>query len=122
MDTESLTYRELADRLGVKVESARKTVQRRRWQRATGNDGQVRVLVPVQYLPQSQGLPLDPGSDSHPDSSGVEVDALVRELEAQIGGLKALVEAEQRRAAAAEADRDAWRAHASRGLLSRLFG
>jgi hypothetical protein len=121
MDTESLTYRELADRLGVKVESARKTVQRRRWQRATGNDGQVRILVPVQYLPKSQGLPLDPGSDSPPDSS-VDVDAMVRDLEVQIGGLKALVDAERRRADAAESDRDAWRAHASRGLLSRLFG
>ena len=120
MDTESLTYRELADRLGVKVESARKTVQRRRWQRTTGNDGQVRVMVPVQALPQSQGLPLAPGSDSPPDNG--DVAGMVQELETRIEVLKALVDAERRRADAAEADRDAWRAHASRGLISRLFG
>lgn len=119
MDTQSLTYRELADRLGVKLESARKTVMRRRWQRTTGNDGLVRVLVPADALPQSQGQAPDVGSDSPHD---VNVAGMVRELEVQIVGLKALVEAERRRADAAEADRDAWRTHASKGLISRLFG
>ena len=69
MDTESLTYRELAERLNVKLESARKMVQRKRWQRVTANDGTVRVIVPADALPQSQGLPPDTGSDSPSDSS-----------------------------------------------------
>lgn len=114
MDTESLTYRELADRLGVKLESARKTVQRKRWQKLTANDGTVRILVPVQSLP----LPCDTPPDSPTDSPAV----YIRELETRIEGLKSIVDAERRRAETAEADRDAWRAQASRGILSRLFG
>jgi hypothetical protein len=118
MDTVNLTYRELAERLGVKLESARKTVQRRRWQRVTGNDGVVRVLVPVQSLPPSHPLSEDQGSDTPSDIA----DVALQELETRIEVLKALVDAERRRADAAEADRDAWRAHASRSLLTRLFG
>lgn len=118
MQTESLTYRELADRLGVKLESARKTVQRKRWQRVTANDGSVRILVPVDALPQSQDMSRDEGGDSPSDSPTPSI----QELEVRIEGLKALVESERRRADAAEADRDAWRAHASRGLMARLFG
>ena len=38
METIALTYRELAERLGIKPESARKTAQRRRWHRTTAND------------------------------------------------------------------------------------
>jgi hypothetical protein len=121
MDTESLTYRELAERLNVKLESARKMVQRKRWQRVTANDGTVRVIVPADALPQSQGLPPDTGSDSPSDSS-VDVAGMLQELETRIEVLKALVDAERRRADAAEADRDAWRTHASKGLISRLFG
>ena len=41
-----LTYQELADKLGVTVEGARRRVQRGRWARQTGNDGRARVRVP----------------------------------------------------------------------------
>lgn len=108
MTTELLTYRELADRLGVKVESARKTVQRKGWKRIQGNDQIARILVPVEYLPS----PPDSSSDVSP----------VALLEAQIAGLHAVVESERRRADAAEADRDAWKAQAQRSVWSRLFG
>lgn len=118
MDTESLTYKELADRLGVKLESARKTVQRKRWQRVTANDGTVRILVPVQSLPTPCDTPSDSPSDSPTDGAAV----YVRELETRIEGLKSVIDAERRRAEAAEADRDAWRIQASRGILARLFG
>lgn len=114
MDTESLTYRELAARLGVKPESARKTAQRKRWKRVTGNDGLARVIVPVEALARPQDGPEDVPADVAADSHAA--------LEGQIELLKDLVAAERRRADAAEADRDAWRAHASKGLFSRLFG
>lgn len=114
MDTESLTYRELAARLGVKPESARKTAQRKRWKRVTGNDGLARVIVPVEALARSQGGPEDIPADVAADSDAA--------LEGQIELLKELVAAERRRADAAEADRDAWRTQAQRGVLRRLFG
>lgn len=114
MDTESLTYRELAARLGVKSESARKTAQRKRWKRVTGNDGLARVIVPVEALARPQDGPEDIPADVAADSHAA--------LEGQIALLKELVAAERRRADAAEADRDAWRTQAQRGVLRRLFG
>lgn len=114
MDTESLTYRELADRLGVKPESARKTVQRKRWQRVTGNDGTVRILVPVEALP--------PSRDAPPDSPGDSPAVYTRELETRIDGLRMLLQAESRRADAAEADRDRWHTMACRPWWRRLAG
>lgn len=112
MDTESLTYRELAEMLGVKPESARKTAQRKRWKRVTGNDGLARVLVPIEALARPQDVPEDIPVDSHP----------LQELEGRIEILKELVAAERRRADAAEADRDAWRDQAQRSVFRRLFG
>ena len=50
METIALTYRELAERLGIKPESARKTAQRRRWHRTTANDGTTRIHVPVEAI------------------------------------------------------------------------
>lgn len=123
MDYESLTYKELADRLGVKIESARKQVQRKRWQRVTGNDGTVRIQVPMDELPSR-----DKSEDTPKERLVPEI--LLKALEVQIDGLKEIVEAERKRADtealradaehgranaegkradAAEADRDAWR-------------
>lgn len=115
MTTESLTYRELADRLGVKLESARKTVQRKRWQKVAANDGTIRILVPVEYLPSSRDMSRDSLSDG-PSALDVAI------LEERIQGLQSLVESERRRADAAEADRDAWRGMAEKPIWKRLFG
>lgn len=46
----AMTYRELATRLGIKLESARKTVRRKDWKRVDGSDGIVKILVPDSYL------------------------------------------------------------------------
>lgn len=114
MDTISLTYRELAERLGVKPESARKMVRRKRWQRGSGNDGAVRIAVPVDVLPQSR--------DDAPDSLRDSPSPYVRELETRIEGLRMLLQAESRRADAAEADRDRWHDLACRPWWRRLAG
>lgn len=114
MDSESLTYRELAARLGVKPESARKTAQRKNWHRTTGNDGLARVIVPVEALERPEEARRDNRGDGHAEA--------VRELETRIELLKEVAAAERRRADAAELDRDAWRAHAQRSLMRRLFG
>ncbi|MDX0599609.1 hypothetical protein GOD17_31675 [Sinorhizobium medicae] len=142
MTIKSLTYAELAARLGVKPESARRLAQRRKWQRTIGNDGAARVFVPIDALPSpatsSVTSPRDTdnaensaATDTHDDAGDVTRDnpAAVAVLEAQIEGLKALLAAEARRAEAAERERDdwkaeaaAWQAHAQRGFLRRLFG
>lgn len=118
MTTESLTYKELAARLGVKLESARKTVLRKKWQRVTGNDGQVRILVPVDALDSHKDSPNDRHQDSHSDSPIPSP----LELQLRIEGLKELIESERRRADAAELDRDRWYALAVRPWWKRLAG
>ena len=123
MDTVTLTYRELADRLGVKTDSARKTVQRKRWRRAAGNDGTIRIDVPIDALPVPQDVLGDVTPDSGPDP------ILFAKLEIEIAGLKELVAAERARADAegrrandAISDRDAWRSMAQRPWWRRLAG
>lgn len=110
MSVESLTYKELADRLGCKLESARKMVQRKKWQRVTGNDGTVRIQVPMEELPSRDK------SEDRPEEKLVP-EILLHALEVQIDGLKELVEAERKRAdtEAARADAEAKRAEAEHG-------
>lgn len=137
MDEEHLTYRQLAERLGVKPDSARKLAQRRRWRRIPGNDGAVRVVVPVEALPvagevtpvvapdASGGVLAVAGDvtrDVALDVPPVDHEAVARELDLRIEGLRALLAAEGRRADAAESDRDRWHALATRPWWRRLAG
>jgi DNA repair exonuclease SbcCD ATPase subunit len=46
----SLTYEELARELRIKPNSARQLVNRKRWMKRRGNDGRLRVDVPVEAL------------------------------------------------------------------------
>jgi hypothetical protein len=45
-----LTYRDLAERLGISVEAAQQKARRGRWQRRDSNDGRRLVLVPYETL------------------------------------------------------------------------
>jgi len=72
--TETLAYRELADRLGISVKAAKARAKRHedagRWFRFQGNDGRVRVRVPVQDLESaepSQPHEADPVGDHGAD-------------------------------------------------------
>src|SRR3954454_12597360 len=49
-DTVWITYDELADRLRIGRESARRLVLRKRWAKRKGNDGKVRIGVPGEAL------------------------------------------------------------------------
>ena len=108
METIALTYRELAERLGIKPESARKTAQRRRWHRTTANDGTTRIHVPVEAL----GRPRDRTGDS--PTTAV--------LEERIRGLEALAAELRTQNDDLRADRDRWAAYASRPWWRRLAG
>jgi hypothetical protein len=53
-----MTYAELAQARGISLASARRLARRHRWARQAGNDGVVRVTVP---LPALQRAPEPPG-------------------------------------------------------------
>jgi len=80
-DSRWLTYDEIATVRGVKRSGAIRWVQRHKWRRQPGNDGQVRALVPNAWLRSRQS------DDSHADSRRDTASDTV-----------ALVEAERRRA------------------------
>lgn len=97
MHTETVTYHELAARRGIKLDSARRLVRERRWQRLTGNDGTVRIIVPIEHLAVPQEPPKEPPRDDPQEHPAV--------LLARIAGLDALL-------TSISADRDHWRAQA----------
>jgi hypothetical protein len=122
MTTQTVTYAELAARLGITEDSAKRLVRRRKWPRKTGNDGKMRIDIPVDRLnltPDSPGdtPPVSPGGSPRDDSA-----VTIARLEAEISGLKALVEAERARADATAADRDRWHDLAMRPWWRRLAG
>lgn len=86
MSTLSLTYVELAERLGVSVDGARMKVKRARWKKVRGNDGAVRVTVDESELIPSERSPNVKGT--FPD----HVSEQVRALEGHIATLREQVE------------------------------
>jgi len=109
MDTVAVTYRELAERLGIKLESARKTAQRKRWRRSMANDGTARVHVPLEALIIPETVPTDVPGTGAPA------------LEARISALEALLDEVRSTNAALQAtnedlrsDRDRWHDLATR--------
>lgn len=119
-----LTYAEMADRMGIKPSSAKKLATRKKWLRVIGNDGLARVRVPLERVsPVSGDVSGDVSLPSVPD-----VSLRVAHLEGLLEGVQGQLEAERKRADAAEArvkdveaDREAWKAQAQRSLWSRLF-
>jgi hypothetical protein len=133
MTTESLTYAEIGERLGITPEAARKKVKGLRLPTALGNDGKIRVSVDfddIRHTPKPARTP--PGE--RPESTRiiplVEMQKLIDDLRAEIGrraedaaiveelriqkaqleaeasGLRELVQSERRRADEAIATRD----------------
>lgn len=113
MMTEALTYKEIAERLNIKLTSARRTAMRKKWQRIKGNDGTVKVLVPVEDLQRPDDKHDDRPNDSH---------NVVNELQMRVQHLQELLASEQKRAASAELDRDRWYELAVRPWWKRLAG
>src|SRR3954464_14200623 len=82
--TRWMTYRELADFLGVEEESGRRRAQRARWPRRPGNDGKTRVGVPGDVTPDDTRKP---ARDNVGDDTGDVTPALVALTERQAAEL-----------------------------------
>jgi hypothetical protein len=126
MQVESLTYDELAQRLGITRQSARQLAMRKRWTRKPGNDGMARVSVPFEALTHLEagratrkptgadtGKPTgtEAGIEARNDTpdQGSDARALIAVLESRISELQGRVadldvEAKQGRAALARVD------------------
>lgn len=141
-DTKAMTYPELAEALGIGVESAKNLVRRKRWSRSTGNDGMARVIVPIEALmarkpasPHDAATSAATSPPTDPPMASVAIETLSRHierLEAELATVKS--ERDQAKEAAMQvhalratleavsAERDRWMAAATapRGL-ARLF-
>lgn len=97
-----LTYDEAAKLLGVKPDSVRRQARAKSWPRQTGNDGKARVQLPPERLeePRPAVLPASPPPDASQDQTG------------RIIALEIRLEAAEKRAEDAAADRDRWQAMA----------
>jgi hypothetical protein len=105
--TYSVTYAELATRLGITVPSAKNLCRRKKWSRAPGNDGATRISIPQDYLdehaPQSRAISTgtDTGTDADTSTAtstgtggGIHLSALavlerqIERLESEVAALK----------------------------------
>jgi len=110
-DYELLSYKDIADRLGIKLPSVRQTVSRRKWRRVKQNDGTVKIEVPLSYL-QREIVAVDVNPVVN-----VDVDVTV-----EIAALKAENAYLHQRIADLQGDRDSWKEFASRPFWKRLLG
>lgn len=100
MTTVSLTYAELAQRLGISVDGARMKVKRQRWPKVRGNDGTVRVTVEEAELAPSERSPNVKGT--FPDQAAEQVrtlEAHIVTLTEQLGKAEARADAEREKVA-----------------------
>lgn len=117
--TEVMTYKELADRLNIKLASARRLVMRKKWSKNKGNDGETRIIVPLDALQRHDDHRDDSPNDNHDDRHN---DSEIKALQAKVDALAEIISAERRRADAAELDRDRWHDLAIRPWWKRLAG
>ena len=125
MPSVTLSYAELAARIGRSEIAARSLAQRKRWKRSPGNDGKVRVTIDEADLAnvakadrRSTDRPID-----HPPTNGrgarvtdrpTDRPNPVHELQAKLAVAQAQLAAAEARAADLQADRDRWHAQAER--------
>ena len=94
MSIESLTYADLAGRLGTSREAARSLVRRLRLPRQTANDGTVRINVDpaeIQYKPMPRRSPRGHRADFDALKTRIEqLQAEVTKLETENSGIEAI--------------------------------
>jgi hypothetical protein len=107
-ETRWLTYAELAEARGIDKASAIRLCLRRKWPRQKGNDGTVRVAVPLTAIRQSGDTNNDVSADPSSDVSYASY-SVVSALEARVAALEEDVRRER-----ASADRERERADQER--------
>jgi hypothetical protein len=104
--TRRMTYAELAAARGISVAAARRLTLRHRWARHTGNDGFVRVSVPLTALEKvRKAAAHDDSTTRHSDSTGRPTSDTVSDTTREIVSLLAQIADLQARLDASEADR-----------------
>jgi hypothetical protein len=98
MATESLTYTQIAERLGVSTEAARGLIRRHHLPRSTANDGKTVILVDLTEIPHRKCPRKPGGSQEDFDRPRLE------ELLARIAALEAELAAANERAGGFRAD------------------
>lgn len=101
-----MTYADAAAVFGVQVDSIKRRARNRRWKREKGNDGMVRVGIPLDALAMAERMQ---GADIPTD-----IPADIVQLEKEVSALQTEVRLLREREADLRADRDAWRAAAQR--------
>lgn len=113
-DYELLSYKEIAQRMQIKMASARQNVSRRGWRRVRQNDGTVKIEVPLSYL-HKPIVAVDVSKVIN-----VDVDVAV-DMTVEIEKLKAENAYLHHRVADLEKDRDGWKEIANKSWFRRLF-
>ena len=92
-ETQPMTYSELAEAIGRSEIAARSLAARKRWRRIPGNDGKVRLAVPVELLGKLRDRSMHRSANASEDqsttpSTDAPIDRVVAVLEARIGELQ----------------------------------
>jgi hypothetical protein len=88
-ETQPMTYSELADAIGRSEIAARSLAARKRWRRIPGNDGKVRLAVPVELLGKLRDRSMHRSANASEDqSTPPSIDRVVVVLEARISELQ----------------------------------
>lgn len=148
--TINLTYRELADRLGISFDAAKSRARRAKWPKIRGNDDAIRLLIPFDDLQTAatrrpradmtdtpeQPTRVDTQSDTPTDTAlsalahaleaaNQRADEAVQraaKAEAEIALANASADHERTRAETAETERDALKRRLDRpGITGRLL-
>ena len=103
----SLTYAELADRLGITLASATKLARRKHWARAKGNDRLARVQVPDEARARAPDTaPPNTPAIAPPNAPDSPARTLIARLEGELVGMREALAEARTRADAAEARAD----------------
>lgn len=101
-----MTYAEAGRILGIKPESVTRRARNRRWRKELGNDGLMRVGIPLDIIPRE--VPPDVPPAIPPDNPDKSIDA------ARIASLETEVRLLRETVTDLRQDRDAWRDQAQR--------
>ena len=134
-ETQPMTYSELAEAIGRSEIAARSLAARKRWRRIPGNDGKVRLAVPIEILDKlrdrsvhrsanaSEDPPTAPSNDASANRVVTVLEARISELQAEMKEARATIETLSTKAGrvdvldalleATRQDRDRWHAEAT---------